>query len=71
MNNNNIYDPIQGDYPDIKGDLALMSSRLDKPMVGGVSFRGDDDDALKDMSVTHECTGSGGVAFQKIVLNHQ
>jgi len=57
--------------PSVKGDLALIPNRLDKPMVGGVTFRGDDDDNLKDMSLTHTCTGSNGVAFQKIVLNHQ
>ena len=57
--------------PNIKGDIALIPNRLDKPMVGGVTFRGDDDDNLKDMSLTHTCTGSNGVAFQKIVLNHQ
>ena len=57
--------------PSVKGDLALIPNRLDKPMVGGVAFRGDDDDNLKDMSLTHTCTGSNGVAFQKIVLNHQ
>ena len=56
--------------PNIKGDLALISSRLDKPMVGGVAFRGDAA-ALKDMSITHVCNGSDGVAFQKIVLNHR
>ena len=57
--------------PSVKGDLALIPNRLDKPIVGGVAFRGDDDDNLKDMSLTHTCTGSNGVAFQKIVLNHQ
>ena len=57
--------------PSTKGDLAFIPNRLDKPMVGGVAFRGDDDDVLKDMSLTHTCTGSNGVAFQKIVLNHQ
>lgn len=57
--------------PNIKGNIALLSSRLDKPMVGGVAFRGDDTAALKDMSITHVCNGSNGVAFQKIVLNHR
>ncbi len=57
--------------PNIKGDLAFMPNRLDKPMVGGVAFRGDDDENLKDMSLTHTCAGSNGIAFQKIVLNHQ
>jgi len=57
--------------PSTKGDLSFIPNRLDKPMVGGVAFRGDDDDVLRDMSLTHTCTGSNGVAFQKIVLNHQ
>ena len=57
--------------PSIKGDLTLIPSRLDKPMVGGVAFRGNDDEKLNDMSLTHTCIGSNGVAFQKIVLNHQ
>ena len=57
--------------PNIQGDLALIPNRLDKPMVGGVAFRGEDDDMLRDMSLTHVCTGSDGLAFQKIVLNHK
>ena len=57
--------------PNIKGELAFIPNRLDKPMVGGVAFRGDDEDHLKDGSLTHVCTGSGGIAFQKIVLNHR
>ena len=56
--------------PSTKGDLAFIPNRLDKPMVGGVAFRGDDD-VLKDMSLTHTCIGFNGIAFQKIVLNHQ
>ena len=57
--------------PSIKGDIGNVQIRLDKPMVGGVSFRGEDDDVIHAMSVTHECKGLGGVAFQKIVLNHR
>ena len=68
---NRIRDQIDALDPNIKGDLAFIPNRLDKPMVGGVAFRGDDDENLKDMSLTHTCTGSHGVAFQKIVLNHQ
>ena len=41
--------------PSIKGDIATVQIRLDKPMVGGVSFRGEEDDGMHDMSVTHEC----------------
>ena len=55
----------------IKGDIADVQFRLDKPMVGGVSFRGEEDEGIHNMSVTHECKGSGGVAFQKIVFNHR
>ncbi|MBC8257204.1 MAG: hypothetical protein H8E85_07855 [Candidatus Marinimicrobia bacterium] len=57
--------------PNVKADLSSIASRLDKPLVGGVAFRGDDDDELKEMSLTHECKGSGGIAFQKIVLIHK
>jgi len=57
--------------PNAKADLSSIASRLDKPLVGGVTFRGDDDDELKDMSLTHECRGTGGIAFIKIVLNHK
>lgn len=57
--------------PNAKAELSSIASRLDKPLVGGVTFRGDDDDELKDMSLTHECKGTGGIAFIKIVLNHK
>ena len=57
--------------PNVQDDISSIASRLDNPVVGGVSFRGDDDDKLKDISVTHECVGVGGIAFQKIVLIHQ
>ena len=57
--------------PNAKVELASITSRLDKPLVGGVAFRGDDDEQLKDMSLTHECKGKDGIAFQKIVLQHK
>ena len=68
---NQIQAKIDALNPNIKGDIADVQTRLDKPIVGGVSFRGEEDDGMHDMSVTHECKGSGGVAFQKIVLNHR
>ena len=68
---NQIQAKIDALNPNIKGDIANVQIRLDKPMVGGVSFRGEDDDDIHEMSVTHECKGSGGIAFQKIVLNHR
>ena len=66
-----IQDQLNALDPNAKVELASIPSRLDKPLVGGVAFRGDDDEQLKDMSLTHECKGKGGVAFQKIVLQHK
>ena len=57
--------------PDVQDDLSSISSDLAKPVVGGVAFRGEDDDGLKDLSVTHECFGTSGIAFKKIVLIHK
>ena len=57
--------------PETKQDLASISSRLDEAVVGGVAFRGDDGTKLKDMSLTHFCSGKFGIAFKEIILNHQ
>ena len=65
-----IQDKINSYDPDMQDDLSSISSVLDKPVAGGVAFRGDDD-GLKDLSLTHECFGSGGSAFQEVVLIHQ
>ena len=53
-----------------KGDLATVQSRLDRPMVGGVSFRGEKQVGINPMSLTHVCHGSGSIIFKKIILNH-
>ena len=65
-----IQDKINSYDPDVQDDLSSISSVLDKPVAGGVAFRGEDD-GLKDLSVTHECLGTGGIAFKKIVLIHK
>ena len=52
-------------------DLASISSRMEEVVVGGVSFRGEDDGGLRDMSLTHSCKGDFGIAFKKIIINHQ
>ena len=57
--------------PNMHDDLSSIVSTLDKPITGGVAFRGEDDDSVKDFSITHECIGINGIAFQKIVLDHQ
>ena len=66
-----IQDKIDSLDPDIHDDLSSIASRLDKPVAGGVSFRGNEDDGLRDQSLTHECRGNSGIAFQKIVLDHK
>ena len=65
-----IQDKINSYDPDVQDDLSSISSVLDKPVAGGVAFRGEDD-GLKDLSVTHDCLGTGGIAFKKIVLIHK
>ena len=57
--------------PDKKEGLANLSKRLDKPLVGGVAFRGEEDEKLKDQSLTHTCSGKNGIAFQKVTLIHK
>ena len=65
-----IQDKINSYDPDVQDDLSSISSVLDKPVAGGVAFRGEDD-GLKDLSLTHACFGTGGIAFKKIVLIHK
>ena len=66
-----IQDKIDSYDPDVQDDLSSISSALEKPVTGGVAFRGEDDNGLKEISLTHECFGTGGTAFQKVVLIHQ
>jgi hypothetical protein len=65
-----IQDKINSYDPDVQDDLSSISSALDKPVAGGVAFRGEDD-GLTDLSLTHACSGTGGIAFKKIVLIHK
>ena len=65
-----IQDKINSYDPDVQDGLSSISSVLDKPVAGGVAFRGEGDE-LKDLSVTHDCLGTGGIAFKKIVLIHK
>jgi len=66
-----IQDEIDSYDPDFQSNLSSLSSQLDKPITGGVAFRGEDDDGVKDLSVTHECKGNDGIAFKKIILIHK
>jgi len=65
-----IQDKINSYDPDVQDDLSSISSVLDKPVAGGIAFRGEDD-GLTDLSLTHKCFGTGGIAFKKIVLIHK
>ena len=65
-----IQDKINSYDPDVQDAWSSISSVLDKPVAGGVAFRGEDD-GLKDLSVTHDCLGASGIAFKKIVLIHK
>ena len=56
--------------PNNKQDLASVGTRLDKPIVGGVAFRGEED-GIKDLSLTDVCKGKFGIAFKKIILDHK
>ena len=50
--------------------MASVGTRLDKPIVGGVAFRGEED-GIKDLSLTDVCKGKFGIAFKKIILDHK
>ena len=67
-----IQDKIDVLDPNVQDDISSIASRLDKPITGGVAFRGEEEEGkIKDLSVTHECLGTSGIAFQKIVLIHK
>ena len=66
-----IQDMIENLNPETKQKLASIDSRLDKPIFGGITYRGEDGDELKDISLTHSCRGNFGIAYKKIVLNHR
>tara|TARA_Y100001960_G_C14490991_1_gene736700 strand:+ start:162 stop:785 length:624 start_codon:yes stop_codon:yes gene_type:complete len=51
-------------------EITYFTSRLDEPVLGGVSTRGDDDQ-LSRFASTHSCKGNEQIALKKIVLNHQ
>jgi len=56
--------------PDKKRELNSIGSRLNVPVVGGITYRADSKDELKDISLTHSCRGNFGIAFKRIILNH-
>ena len=65
-----IQDKINSYNPDFQDNLSSLSSQLDKPVTGGVAFRGEDN-GVTNLSVTHECKGNDGIAFKRITLVHK
>jgi len=65
-----IQDKINSYDPDVQDNMSRFTRVLDKPVGSGVTFRGKDN-VLKDISLTNECFGTGGIAFIKIVLIHK
>jgi len=63
-----IQDILDGFYPKSR-NLASFSSSLEKPIVGGVSLRGDDDNLLTQFHLTHNCKSKDGIAIKRIVLD--
>ena len=57
--------------PEKKRDLNSISSRLAKPVVGGLTFRANNKDEIIDVSLTHSCKGRAGIAFKTILLVHK
>ena len=57
--------------PGKKRELNSFGSRLEKPIVAGITYRGDGEDEALELSLTHSCNGTSGIAFKKILLNHQ
>ena len=66
---------IQNILKDLSSSLRNMdnfATSLEAPIIGGVSFRGDDDDnQLNDYNLTHTCTGNDKIAIRKITLDHK
>ena len=63
-----IQDILDSFYPKTR-DIASFSSNLEKPILGGVTLRGENDSLLTQFHLTHNCKGEGGVAIKRIVLN--
>ena len=67
-----IQNEIEKINPERKRELnSIAGGLLDKPIVGGLTYRSDGTDEIMDASLTHNCLGSSGIAFKKIILNHQ
>ena len=66
-----IKNEIDNINPENKRKLYSVGSRLDKPVLGGLTFRTGDKDELRDISLTHFCSGNSVIAFKKIVLIHK
>ena len=52
------------------GKGAVLAQRLEKPVIGGVAFRGSQSDGISTKSLTHEVSGDD-VALTMFVIQHR
>ena len=66
-----LYDKLENLDPDYV-DLTYFDSILDKPITGGVTFRGGEDgNKIHELDVTHTFKSSKDIAVKKITLIHK
>ena len=63
-----LIEKLQGGQSAGKG--AVLAQRLEKPVIGGVAFRGSQSDGISTKSLTHEAVGDD-VALTMFVLQHR
>ena len=66
-----IQNEIDSINPEKKRDLNSVGSRLEKPIVGGITYRAKGEKEVRDISLTHSCIGNSSIAFKQILLDHQ
>tara|TARA_Y100000780_G_C13617285_1_gene391052 strand:- start:95 stop:754 length:660 start_codon:yes stop_codon:yes gene_type:complete len=63
-----LIEKLQGGQSAGKG--AVLAQRLEKPVIGGVAFRGSQNDGISAKSLTHEASGDD-VALTMFVIQHR
>ena len=63
-----LIEKLQGGQSAGKG--AVLAQRLEKPVIGGVAFRGSQSDGISTKSLTHEAVGDD-VALTMFVIQHR
>ena len=52
-------------------DMAYFDTKLDDPITGGVTFRGEDENKIHEFDVTHTFESTKDIAVKKITLIHK